>query len=308
MRTLPLLLAALPVAAQADQLNIITDIAPVQSLVMQVAGDRANVDVLLDPNADPHHFQLRPSQARTLAQADFLFWIGEDMTPWLERAKDGVAPDLPHLAFLEAEDHHEDEDDHDADHGHEDDHGDEDGHEDEHGHDHGGVDPHIWLNTHEAEEMLHMIAEHLAEIDPEGAEYYEHNAHEAAEAIDELTHEVEHLLEDVTDAPFAVTHEGYNFFVDQFGLNQLGSIKDVHDSAASAGHVSDLAHYAEDGEIVCIFGEVGDSNKLAEVLVEQGAKLGGDLDPAGIALERGPQLYSDLIMDLATKLKDCLAD
>ena len=70
MRILPLLIAALPLTAQAEPLTVISDIPPVQSLVMQVMGDRGTVEVLLEPNADPHHFQLRPSQSRMIANAD----------------------------------------------------------------------------------------------------------------------------------------------------------------------------------------------------------------------------------------------
>ena len=277
MRILPLVLAALPMAATAEPLQIVTDFPPVQSLVMQVAGERADVDVLLDPNADPHSFQLRPSQAQTLANSDYLFWIGEELTPWLERATQGVASDLPNLAFFDVEDHHEDK-----------------------------VDPHIWLDTHLATEMLDLIAGELSAIDPDGAAYYAQNAQEAAAEIDRLTTDVADILKDVTEVPFAVTHEGYNYFIDQFGLTQIGSLKDVNDAPANAGNVSDLAQQAENGRIVCAFGEVGESSKLLDLLVEQGARQGADLDPAGMTLKQGAGLYRALITTLATSLADCL--
>ncbi len=64
----------------------------------------------------------------------------------------------------------------------------------------------------------------------------------------------------------------------------------------------------QNGEISCVFGEVAESNKLAQVLVDEGAKLGQSLDAAGITLERGPTLYRDLILRMALSFKDCLSD
>ncbi len=48
-------------------------------------------DLLLDRGADPHHFQLRPSQARAVAGAGLVVWIGPDLTPWLGRTTDALS-------------------------------------------------------------------------------------------------------------------------------------------------------------------------------------------------------------------------
>ncbi len=295
MRLLPLLLACFPITALADPLTIVTDIPPVQSLVLQVAGDRGSVSVLLEQNADPHHFQLRPSQARQIANADLLIWIGEEMTPWLARTRKGVASDVPHLEFMKDEDHAVETDK---------DHIGEAQDEQEHHHE----DPHFWLDTHEAIEMVGLIEHRISELDPDGAEFYHHNAAVAVSEIQSLTQEVSTLLAGVPEVPFAVTHDGFRYFVDQFGLNQVGNLTGIQDSGASAKTVSKLAEMTQNGEISCVFGEVAESNKLAQVLVDEGAKLGQSLDAAGITLERGPTLYRDLILRMALSFKDCLSD
>jgi len=155
---------------------------------------------------------------------------------------------------------------------------------------------------------VYRIEERLSEMDPEGEDLYSVNADRAALSIEALTGEVTELLADVQTAPFAVTHDGYRYFVRQFGLTQAGSLTDIHDSPASAKTVSKLAQLATSGEVACVFGEVGEANKLAQVLVEQGAKQGQDLDPAGIAIDRGPELYQTLIRNMATSLNDCLSN
>ena len=65
--------------------RVLTDIPAVHSLAAQVMEGVAAPELLLDRGASPHHFQLRPSQASALAQADLVIWIGPALTPWLDR-------------------------------------------------------------------------------------------------------------------------------------------------------------------------------------------------------------------------------
>ena len=161
-------------AAWADVPDVVTDIAPVHSLVARIMEGVGTPDLILPQNASPHGFALRPSQAAALQNADLVFWVSENLTPWLGEALETLAPDAVSIELLEvadtrvlpirtgatfeahdhddhAEEHDEDHDDHadhedHADHGHEehhdDDHGDHaDGHDDhaedhaDHGHD-----------------------------------------------------------------------------------------------------------------------------------------------------------------------------
>lgn len=149
-------LLAMP--ALADTPRVVTDIAPVHSLVAMVLGEDAQIDTLLQPGGSPHDLSLRPSQARALTQADLVVWIGPDLSPGLEAPLAQLAGEASVLALMAVEgtevltvraaedllahghDDHEEhghDDDHD-DHGHDDhghdDHADHDDHED-HGHD-----------------------------------------------------------------------------------------------------------------------------------------------------------------------------
>ena len=150
--------------ARADVPSVMADIPVTHALVATVLGDLGRVDLLLDRGADPHHFQLRPTQARALGQAGLAVWLGPEMTPWMVRPlanlADGAALNLlavegVHLqpyqpmrllgaAAEAAEEHaHSHGHDHEHDHGHDDhDHG----HDHEHGHSH---DDHDHGHDHE---------------------------------------------------------------------------------------------------------------------------------------------------------------
>ena len=50
--------------ARAEPPQVVTDIAPIHSLVSEVMGNLGKPALLLDAGSDPHHITLRPSQAR----------------------------------------------------------------------------------------------------------------------------------------------------------------------------------------------------------------------------------------------------
>jgi len=91
---------ALSLPALAEVPRVVTDIHPVHSLVAQVMGDLGSPELLLERGASEHDFQLRPSQAAGLAEADLVVWIGPELTPWLERALDGIGGDAARLGLL----------------------------------------------------------------------------------------------------------------------------------------------------------------------------------------------------------------
>lgn len=122
--------AALPVAslpAMAEVPRVVTDVPAIHSLAAQVMGDLGAPALLLDRGADPHAFQLRPSQARELEAADLVLWIGPEMTPWLTRPLESLGSEARAVALLGTEGTHRQDfgagteaakDDHGHDHGH----------------------------------------------------------------------------------------------------------------------------------------------------------------------------------------------
>ncbi|MCY4180128.1 MAG: zinc ABC transporter substrate-binding protein [Litoreibacter sp.] len=174
--------------AMADVPSVAVDIAPVHSLVARVMDGVGTPNLIVQPGASPHGYNLRPSDAAALQEADVVFWIGEDLTPQLEDAIETLAAnasvtellavedikllDFRENALFEAHDHS----DHD-DHGH-DDH-DEHGHDD---HDH-GEEKHADHDDHDHDKEEH------AEHDDHGHEGHDHDKEEHAEHDHEHDHD-----------------------------------------------------------------------------------------------------------------------
>ncbi|WP_128254581.1 zinc ABC transporter substrate-binding protein [Falsirhodobacter deserti] len=305
--SISLLMASLATPAIAD-VTVVTDIAPVQSLVAQVMGETP--EVILPPGSDPHRFQLRPSQARAVQNADLAIWLGPEMTPWLEttmEGRSGEALELLHVDGLHAREYGDDHAEHA--HGH-DEHEHEHEHEhDDHGHDghhhHDGLDPHAWLDPANAMLWLDVIATRLSEVDPANAETYAANAAAAKQDIDALDGAIAQQLAPVADKPFVVFHDAYGYFTDHYGLTLAGSISAGDASSPSAARLAGIRQDA--GPATCVFPEEQHDPKLAEQMAsDAGVRLGGALAPEGAGLEAGPQLYAQLMQGLADTLTECL--
>ena len=307
-------LAGLAIPAAGQVPRVITDIPPVQALVAQALGDLGQPVLLLDKGADAHSFQLRPSQAAALAEADLVVWIGPEMTPWLDRAVEGLATDVAQLRLLEAEGTHlrsfgedpaEDHDDHadEAGHDHAAEPAAEDGHEHDHAHD--GVDPHAWLDPANAQLWLGLIAAELARLDPANAATYQANAAQAQAEVAALDARLDAALAPVRDKPFAVFHDAYGYFADHYGLTIAGTVALGDAAPPGAAHLAELQ--ASLGKALCIFPETQHDPKMVETLAaDTGLRIGGALDPEGAGLEPGPQVYGAILSGMTDTLIACL--
>jgi zinc transport system substrate-binding protein len=309
--------------ALAEVPAVVTDIPPVHALVAQVMGDLGQPVLLLERGADEHDFQLRPSQAASVADADLVVWIGPELTPWLDSAMDTRPDGASALALLSAEGTltraYSDPghgDDH-AKEGH--DHAKEDHAHAEEGHDHAaetkdhaeeghGNDPHAWLDPGNGKTWLGLIAAELSRLDPDNAATYQANAAAAAQQIDAVDAEIAAILAPVQGKPVVTFHDAYGYFGDHYGLTLAGSIALGDASSPGAARLSELRATLEAGDVLCIFPEAQHDPALVTQMAEgTGARIGGVLDPVGSTLEPGPGAYNALLKGMATTFADCLA-
>lgn len=323
------LAAALPAFAEVPR--VVTDIPPVQSLAAMVMGNLGQPAVLLDRGANAHDFQLRPSQAAALAEAELVIWVGPEMTPWLDRTLDGLSGDGARLAlltvegtatrsFAEADAHDHAGENHGHDHGeaghdeakekeagHDHEAGHEAGHDHDHDHAHDGTDPHAWLDPGNAALWLTAIAAELSRLDPANAGVYSANSVTAAEGIAALDAGIAAQLQPVAGTPFVVFHDAYGYLADHYGLTVAGAVALGDAASPGAAHLKELQGQLAAGQALCIFPEANHDPKLVAVMAEgTGVKLGGALDPEGSQLDPGPALYAALMDELAETLVACL--
>ena len=88
---------------KADVPNVVADIAPVHSLVSMVMKGIGEPQLLIPQNVSPHHYAMRPSEARALQEANLVVYLGHDMTPWLEPLFETVAASAEPLDLSEVD-------------------------------------------------------------------------------------------------------------------------------------------------------------------------------------------------------------
>lgn len=308
-------LAAAPVMAEVPK--VVADTLASHALVSMVMGDLGQPELLLAQGANAHDVQLKPSQARALADADLVVWIGPEMTPWLDRALKGLAPDGHKLSLLhsagtktfdygDAADDHGDahgNDDHDHEHEHE--HHDHD--HDHEGHDHQGLDPHAWLSPENAQTWLGTIAAELSELDADNAAQYAANAEAAKAKLQALDDRLKAQLEPLKDRPFVTFHQAYGYFTRHYGLKDAGAINWGDATSAGAAKLQSLTETLKEGQIACVFPEAQHDPVQAERLTAaSGVKLGPALDPEGSSLTPSADAYETLLQNMADGLTACL--
>lgn len=192
--------------AMADVPSVAVDIAPVHSLVARVMEGVGEPSLIVAPGASPHEYSLRPSEASALQEADLVFWVSPDLTPWLDDAIDTLASDATVTELLEADgttelpfrenalfeahvhDDHDEHDEHDhADHAEGEDHDDHDHEDHAEGEDHDDHDheEHAEGEDHDdhdheehAEDAAHDDHDHEDHAEADGHEGHDHGEHD----------------------------------------------------------------------------------------------------------------------------------
>ncbi len=292
-------LSALPASAAAPP-KVAVSIAPIHSLVASVTGRISTPELLMPPGASPHSYALRPSDARTLADADLVIWVGENLETVLAKPLANLGADARQLALFESPGLSrlparrggmwEADEEHAA--------------HDSHGH--GNEDLHLWLAPANARAIVDAVAAVLAEIDPERAALYRSNAKRTRQRIDGLESELRLRLEPVKALPYLVFHDAYQYFEHSFELHSVGTIAVDPDHRPGARRLAEVRQSVRERGVRCVFSEPQFRSSMVDVVVEGSGARHGVLDPVGSELSPGRELWFQLMENMASSLVSCL--
>ncbi|WP_462401585.1 zinc ABC transporter substrate-binding protein [Pseudomonas sp. Marseille-QA0332] len=288
--------------ARAD-VQVLTSIKPLQQIAAAVQEGVGSPEVLLPPGASPHHYALRPSDVRKVAQVDLLYWIGPDMEGFLPRVlasrqKATVAvQDLPgmHLRRF-GEDSHS----HEAGHDHDD--------HDDHDHDHrpGSLDAHLWLSTANARVIAARMATDLAAADPANATRYQDNLKAFVGRLDGLDRRIREKVASVAGKPYFVFHEAFDYFEAAYGLKHTGVFSVAAEVQPGAQHVAAMRKRLQAVGKTCVFSEPPLRPRLAETLTAGLPVRLAELDALGGDDAVDARGYERLLAKLGDDLAGCL--
>jgi ABC-type Zn uptake system ZnuABC Zn-binding protein ZnuA len=253
----------------------------------RVAGNDATVEQVIPDAASPHDFQLSAEDRASIEDSLLLVVNGAGLEAGIpideiDVPKFAVADHVREpLPFEEAGEHAEEE------HARDDqEHG-----EGEEGHEHGGTDPHVWMDPSRVAAALPAFADALSAADPDHADGYRSRAEVYAEELSELDAEIERELALIPpeNRKLVTSHDAMGYFADRYGLEVLATpfpasgpeaepsaqtIKEVEDAIRTSGVPTIFAQETDDPEVLeLIAAETGvavEENLLVEAPGEAG--------------------------------------
>ena len=299
-------------------LKVVTTFSLLQDMTEVVGGDRVQVTSLVGANEDPHVYQPRPSDSRTLAEADLFIKNGLQLKGWGERLVDAsgyrgpkviATQGIERLKMADGHSH-----DHGHKHGHSHDHGHKHGHSHDHSHkrehnhshghghkhghshghhhhDHGDYDPHAWQSLVRAQVYVDNILKGLIEADPEGEAYYRARAEAYQQEMQALHEGFKARFQALPDNRRKVMtpHDAFGYLADEYGLTFLSPQGVSTASEPSAREMASLVRQLREQEVAALFMEnIGDTRLIAQLQRETGAAVGGTLFSDALSDEDQP--------------------
>jgi zinc transport system substrate-binding protein len=286
------------------ELKVAVSIKPIHSLVASVMEGVGTPSLIVDGSNSPHTYNMKPSDAAMLEQSQVIFWVGHELEAFLEKPIEALGENSKTISLIDAKgiaklDVREDANfpaEEEA----------EGEGESEHHH-HDGADAHIWLDPVNAEAIVLQVAETLSNVDAANASAYKLNAEKTIAKLQALSTSLKATLAPAKGKSFIVFHDAYQYFENRFELKASGAISINPENPPGAKQIATLQKRIQEQKINCVFAEPQFDNKLVNLVLENSSAKAATLDPLGVDIAAGPELYEVLMRNLAQNLATCLA-
>lgn len=239
------------------RLQINTTVAPITSIVANIAGDRADVFGIVPEGTNSHTFEPKPSVAERFSKADIIFTNGlslEDPTKELatqNMPSTAQSVELGSIVLTPADYIYDFSFPRDG----------------------GKPNPHLWTNPPMAKCYAVIVGSVLAKADPANASYYRANTAAYTARVDELDTKFRAASETVAlqNRKLLTYHDAYAYFAAYYGWTVIGAIQVSDFEEPTPKEVADLINQIKAENVPSIFGsEVFPSPVLAQIGKEAG--------------------------------------
>jgi zinc transport system substrate-binding protein len=255
--SLGLLLASSPVFA--DKPLVVASVYPLYEFARQVAGDRADVMVLVPPGVEPHDWEPSPRDVAQLQKAKLFVYNGAGLEPWVDKLRKDVVPKgslvvrtTEKVALLKAAEEH--------------------GHGPKRSRGHARrdeVDPHVWLDPVRAQAQVEAIRAGLDRMDPANAAAYAVAAEAYRAKLDALHAAFQAGLKHCARRDVVTTHAAFAYLTQRYGLTQVPIHGLAPEAEPSPAELADLVKVARQRKVKYVFFETLISSRLAETLARE---------------------------------------
>ncbi|AFY45607.1 metal ABC transporter substrate-binding protein [Nostoc sp. PCC 7107] len=260
--------------------KVVTTFLPMYLLTKAVAGDAADVEILVPPGTEVHEYQATPDNVKAIATANILVKNGLGLEEFLEStvknaqnpqlveidASKGIKP-LNEISPVETTT----------------------AAEKDHDHEHADGNPHVWLDPVLAKQQVMNILYGLIAADAKNKATYTANATAYIQELDKLNSEFQQALQKRPNCTFITFHDAYPYLAQRYNLKQV-AVVEIPEDQLSPTDVQKVVNTVKKYKVKALFSEPGIDNKLLKTL-SQDLKL--DLQTLD-SLEKGekdPQYY-----------------
>lgn len=251
-----LLLSFLTGQSQAEQqqkLRLVTTIFPLTELVRAVSVDRAEILQLIPTSAEVHTFQLRPSDLKTLAEADLLICVGGHLEPWLGKVEKSLnnkkLKTIRFFDYLSTVNYP-------------------------------GLkpeDPHLWLDFQADCLLVEKIVEELTILDPPGAVMYKKRGQELLNELKSIDEEYQKTIACCQQKDLIIAgHQAFGYLATRYGLQQVALTGPNPEAQPSPRKLQEIINLIKTRQLKAIFYESSTPPAYAQTIArETGVKLYG---------------------------------
>ena len=241
---------------------------PMYEITKEIAGDRAEVSVMVGANEDAHHYEPSARAVASVNEADVFVYSSDEMEFWVESLLSVVEND--DLIVVELGDGIDfeihSELDHEDDEHLEDEHNHDDVEHHDHAHDHGNLDPHFWLNPVSVENQLPLIVDALRQVDEEGKDIYEKQAARFSEELLTLDQMYQAAFQSAENRSFVVQHQAFGHLAHQYDLEQVAIGGLTTEVEPNPKQLAQIVTFINEQQIPVIYYQSGSSSSIAETI------------------------------------------
>lgn len=240
-----------------DKLNIVTSVAPITNIVQNIGGEKINLIGLVPEGVNSHTFDLVPSDAIKINNADLIIIDGLNLETEVEKIANNAIAKNSKIHLLKLGDNTVDKADWIFDFSFPKEKGD--------------PNPHLWLNVYYAIKFANLTRDKLIEIDPFNSKYYIENSKKYTELLKQLDNGIKKSIMTIPpeNRKLLTYHDSWAYFAPRYGMIVIGVIQPSDFGEPSAKDVADLIDQVRAEKVPAIFAsEVFPTNIIDQIAKE----------------------------------------